>query len=125
MPYADNTFYRDTYAGAAVSDDTELTRLLTKASNDIDLICNYNFTFSELDATDQKFVKMATCAQAESYAVHGEDDQDFQNISLGAFSISGGGKKNQNSYVCDNALKYLYMTSFYQGAIIVCGKSRR
>ena len=61
-------------------------------------------------ALDAQVLKDSTCAQAESYAVHGEDDQDFQNISLGAFSISGGGKKNQNSYVCDNALKHLYMT---------------
>jgi hypothetical protein len=115
MAYADLTYYRSTFYGRPCPDDAELTRLLSKASDDIDLYTNFAFTFSELSLSMQEFIKKSTCAQAENYVINGDGLDSCNSLSLGSFSISGG-TTSQIGSLCDNALKYLSHTGLtYRG----------
>jgi hypothetical protein len=86
--YATLTYYRNTYLGQAVADDTKLTQLLTRASQDMDIACMGRIDITEMNTVALDYLMKATCAQAESYAQEGTADASG-SVSLGSFSMSG------------------------------------
>lgn len=86
--YATLTYYRNTYLGQPVADDTALTRLLTRASDDMDIACMGRIDTTEMNSIALDYLMKATCAQAESYAQEGTADISG-SVSLGSFSQSG------------------------------------
>ena len=86
--YATLTYYRNTYLGQAVADDTKLTQLLTRASDDMDIACMGRIDITEMNTVALDYLMKATCAQAESYAQEGTADASG-SVSLGSFSMSG------------------------------------
>lgn len=122
MAYADLTYYRETYIGRACPDDAELTRLLARAADDIDLYTSYGIIIENLLLWEQELIKKSNCAQAENYVVNGDGLDNFDNLSLGSFSISGG-KAYKGNTLALNAMKYLNLTSFgFRG--IQCARYR-
>jgi len=119
MAYADKTFYRTTYYGRECANDATLDKWLTRASDDIDTFCGYGFTFADLETIQQTIIKRAVCAQAENYIVNGDGADDFDSVSLGSFSISGGAQKNTGG-ICDKARGFVNMSGVFMGAIS-CG----
>ena len=125
MPYADKTYYRNTYKGRAISVDADLDAALARAADEIDIYADFSIVESDLTALQLELLKKANCAQAEGlYFVGDGIDDDFTSVSLGAFSMSGG--KNATRAAGDlfpNALKYLYPAGLgYRG--IKCGPYR-
>mgnify|MGYP001251286330 FL=1 len=124
MAYADKTYYRNTYKGRAITDDTTLDNLLERASDDIDIFCGYNFTFADMAAQFQTLIQKATCAQAEAAYFDGDDlDSGFTSVSIGSFSISGGKSGKSAGSLHGNCMKYLNLTGLTHRGI-VCGQYR-
>lgn len=78
-------YYRNDYMGTPVADDTELNRLIRRASDAIDSITHYrmvSYGFSKFSPFIQEQVKKATAAQVEFLAVNGD---------LAGSVVEGGG----------------------------------
>lgn len=106
MAYATLTYYKDTYKGATASDAT-ITAYLDRASDDLDLMATIAIDTSAMGADQLALLAKATCAQAEGYIQNGDADLPSGSVSLGAFSISGGGTKRGGVFV--RAYKYALM----------------
>jgi hypothetical protein len=107
--YATLDFYRNTYLGSDAS-DTELTKWLTRASDDIDAATQYQITsLDDYGATIQTLVQKATCAQAEWYINNGGDLSGVSNLSIGSFSI-GKSDSGTPAVLCSRAMQYLSPT---------------
>lgn len=68
-------YYRTEYMGVPVADDTELTRLIKRASEAIDVITHYrivNYGFDKFPLFIQSQIKKATAAQVEFLNQNGE-----------------------------------------------------
>lgn len=113
--YATLSYYRTTYLGQAVADDPTLTRLLTRASDDMDLACMGRIDTSEMNSVALDYLMKATCAQAESYAQEGTADATG-SVSLGSFSMSGKEGAVPGG-VCKRASRYLMYTGLLNRAV--------
>ena len=113
MMYATIAYYRSTYLGQAVADDTKLTQLLTRASDDMDLAALGRIDISELNSVALDWLMKATCAQAESYAQEGLSDPSG-SVSLGSFSLSG---KASAGGLSSRAARFLAFTGLLNRAV--------
>jgi len=104
MPYITKVYYRSTYNGVAVASDTDLDRLIARASEDIDAITNDNIVLNGYDnyTTYIKNKIMLACAkQVELYAYSGYESSTFANsgsLSIGNFSTSNVNTKASEKY---------------------------
>ena len=112
--YATPTYYRNTYLGQAVADDTKLTQLLTRASDDMDIACMGRVDTTEMNTVALDYLMKATCAQAESYAQEGTADASG-SVSLGSFSMSGKESAAPGG-VCKRSARYLVFTGLMNRA---------
>lgn len=95
MVYADFTYYKGTFGGAAITEEVEFTRLAAKASGYIDYLTWFRAKYyAETDA-----VKMACCALAEQYktmealsessaAALQADTAGMQSQTVGSYSVT-------------------------------------
>ena len=113
--YATLDYYRNTYKGQAVADDTKLTQLLTRASEDMDVACLGRIDTSDMNTVASDWLSRATCAQAESYAQEGTADASG-SVSLGSFSQSGKDGAAPGG-VCKRAARYLVFTGLMNRAV--------
>lgn len=113
MTYATLTYYRNDYIGQPVADDTTLTRLLTRASQDMDTACLGRIDVSELNSVALDYLARATCAQAESYAQEGTSDMSG-SVSLGSFSMSGNSAPGG---ICNRAARNLTFTGLLNRSV--------
>lgn len=113
--YATLEYYRTTYIGQAVSDDTKLTQLLTRASDDMDIACMGRVDTTEMNTVALDYLMKATCAQAESYAQEGTADASG-SVSLGSFSMSGKESAAPGG-VCKRSARYLVLTGLMDRAV--------
>lgn len=113
--YATLSYYRTTYLGQAVSDDTTLTRLLTRASDDMDIACMGRIDTDDMNSVALDYLMKATCAQAESYAQEGTADATG-SVSLGSFSQSGKDGAAPGG-LCKRASRNLMLTGLMNRAI--------
>ena len=113
--YTTITYYRSTYLGQAVPDDTKLTQYLTRASDDMDLASLGRIDTSIMSVTELAWLQKAVCAQAEGYAQEGLSDASG-SVSLGSFSMSG----KENSVpggLNKRASRYLMMTGLLNRSV--------
>ena len=94
MAYIDLEYYREEYVGLEVADDATLTRLINRASRDIDLITQGRIgELSEQPVLVQKNVKLATASQVEFLLLNGETastvSQGSSKFRLGSYSSYG------------------------------------
>lgn len=94
MAYIDLEYYREEYVGLEVADDATLTRLINRASRDIDLLTQGRIgELSEQPALVQKNVKLATASQVEFLLLNGETastvSQGSGKFKLGSYSSYG------------------------------------
>jgi hypothetical protein len=113
--YATIVYYRTTYLGQAVADDTKLTQLLTRASDDMDIACMGRIDTTEMNTVALDYLMKATCAQAESYAQEGTADSSG-SVSLGSFSMSGKEGVAPGG-VCKRSARYLVFTGLLNRAV--------
>ena len=113
--YATLTYYRNTYLGQAVADDTKLTQLLTRASDDMDIACMGRIDTAEMNTVALDYLMKATCAQSESYAQEGTADASG-SVSLGSFSMSGKESAAPGG-VCKRSARYLVFTGLMNRAV--------
>ena len=113
--YATPTYYRNTYLGQAVADDTKLTQLLTRASDDMDIACMGRVDTAEMNTVELDFLMKATCAQAESYAQEGTADGSG-SVSIGSFSMSGKESAAPGGG-CKRSARYLVVTGLMNRAV--------
>ncbi len=114
MAYATLTYYKTTYAGASAS-DALITSYLTRASDDIDMMAIIPIDTSGMGADQLDLLAKATCAQAEGYIQNG-DAEVAGSISLGSFSISGGGVVKRGAMFA-RAYRYATMAGIMNRAI--------
>jgi len=120
MVYADETYYNGTFKGIEVN-STELTRMLARASDYIDMLTNYKLKSIDINTLDPFFqdqIKKATCAQVEVWQKQGGIDvvgAGYDSVNIGNFSYSGGSDSSQ-SQVDANVIGYLKPTGLlYSG----------
>lgn len=113
--YATLAYYRTIYQGQPVADDPTLTRLLTRASDDMDIACMGRIDTAGMDSVALDYLMKATCAQAESYAQEGTADMTG-SVSLGSFSQSGKDGAVPGG-VCKRASRYLMYTGLMNRSV--------
>jgi hypothetical protein len=113
--YATLAYYRTTYLGQAVADDPTLTRLLTRASDDMDIACMGRIDTDDMNSVALDWLMKATCAQAESYAQEGTADTSG-SVSLGSFSQSGKDSAAPGG-LCKRSSRYLMFTGLMNRSV--------
>lgn len=109
MIYADAFYYKSQYFGE-IEDDTELARLLSRASEKIDTITfNRSRNFDKLSAYEQEMIKKATCCEADALHEYGEQDVNLASYSIGDVSISNNVNVN-DTLISKRAMTYLSNT---------------
>lgn len=122
--YITKEYYRDDYKGVPVDDDDALERFISRASDKVDVITNYNIKDLESMAPHIiNGVKRATAAQVELYAVSGgiENVGSVTSVKIGNFQYTEGQEQQQaRSDISRDAIDYLRTTGLlYQGIGVV------
>ena len=91
MAYATLDYYKSTYGGASAS-DAIITARLNRASDDLDMLAVVAIDTDAMGSDQLDMLAKACCSQAEGYIQNGDADI-AGNVSLGAFSMSGGSAK--------------------------------
>ena len=90
MGYVDVEFYKNTYKGNSIPDDS-LQAMLDKASMDVDLITRMKITklggFSQLSSHEKLYVQLAVCSQAE-YLYVKASMEGVSSYNIGDVSVS-------------------------------------
>jgi hypothetical protein len=110
--FIDLDYYRDIYHGEDGT-DAELTKLIIRASDDI----NAKTGFEIVDITDyaviiRNLVYKATAAQTEWYILNGEtyNDDNLNDVEIGKFSYTGKIKGSSKNNLCKRADMFLSQT---------------
>lgn len=122
MAYADLTFYKDTYKGTSIP-DTDVPNYLHFASEDIDLITYQriqSFGFDNLTAFQQKQIKKAECAQAETLYQFKDLPDGVKSYTVGDVSVNLDGVETQYNR---QAMQYLKSTGYLTRTVWVGGQS--
>ena len=114
-----NEYYLTDYKGEDPDDDILLTKLIQRASDDVNALCNWELP-EDITTLDDIVAKnllyKATAAQTEWYVLNGEtfNDDGSASVSIGKFSYSGNTKsKNSNtSNLCARAYQYIEPTGY-------------
>lgn len=108
MSYADLNYYRNTYKGRACASDSILQGWLDRATDDINILNNYNININDLSITNLDLLKKSNCAQAEHYVINGDGYDDFNNFTIGKFSVSNKEySSRQTTGLCERAEQFL------------------
>lgn len=107
--FIDINYYLNEYFGANPNDDDLLTRMIIRASEDLDALTGYQITdISEYDAIVKNLIYKATAAQTEYYVLNGENYNEVQtdSVSIGKYSESGS-KVSGKIKLCARARMFL------------------
>ena len=104
MAYATLDYYRNTYGGASAS-DAIITARLNRASDDLDMLAVVAIDIDVMGADQLDVLAKACCAQAEGYIQNGDSDV-AGSVSLGAFSMSGGGAVKKSGGLFARAYRF-------------------
>lgn len=127
MAYIDSTYYTDTFGGQPAASAVELTRLMDRASDMIDVLTDDRAQYyDEYDEATQSAIKKATAYQTEYMVVNGDVYTELPSgsESIGSWSQSGGTSSKADKY-SDMTIKILSMTGLCGGALdvgISCGR---
>ena len=115
--YADLTYYKTTYIGETAT-DAEITKWLSRASDDIDAMTG-GIDTDDLNSFQLELVKKANCAQAEFYIMNGDVmGGSASSISLGSFSMSGASETGSFS---SRAKNYLILAGLGFAGVQIAG----
>jgi hypothetical protein len=122
--YIDLAYYRTDYLGIPVLDDTELTQLIKRASQTVDMLTGYVIAvdgFETYPQFVQDQIKLAVASQVEFLKTFGVTSSSFSseptNVSIGKFSYANGQKTS--SRYASNLLDFLLPTGLIGGAVRV------
>jgi hypothetical protein len=118
MAYADLTFYKTVFLGTAGA-DADVTRLLARASNNIDQYLMKEVDMSLLGTFQLKSLKLANCNEAEIFLVNGEVYNEFDSISIGTFSMSGK-SENIKSSLNSRTKQFLFNAGLLNRSLSCC-----
>lgn len=112
-------YYKNTYIGEDPDDDVLLTKLIQRASDDVNSLCGWTLP-EDLTTLDDIVAKnllyKATSAQVDWYVLNGEgyNDDDSNAVSIGKFSYSGSSssKSSSNSVLCTRAYQYIEQSGY-------------
>ena len=125
MSYADKTYYRSTYIGEVCASDTTLEKWLSRAADDINIYCLNGIDVDSLSAAELENLKKANCAQAENYVINGSGTDDYDSVSLGAFSYKKAAKDNDRGGVLsERAARYLFAANLLHRGVALCDRFR-
>ena len=113
--YADLDYYRTAYIGETVTDDTTLTKYLTRATQDIDIASLGRIDTDNMGDEQLALLKNANCAQAEFYAQNGTADLGG-SVSLGSFSGSDGSSASSGG-MCSRAARFLALSGLLNRSV--------
>lgn len=109
MTYVDAFYYKSEYFGT-IEDDTELARLLARASEKIDIITyNRSRNWDRLSDYEKEMIKKAVCCEADAIDEYGEQDASLASYSIGDVSISNN-TATSDSLISKKAVAYLSNT---------------
>ena len=121
-----NEFYISVYGGVEV-DHGLLTRLIKRASRDIESLTGFNLDFDNLSEKSQELVRLAICAQVEFLAINGETASTVANdggsFSIGSYSESSSGRNGTKSQIPQSRYsasvkEYLLPTGLLYGGVM-------
>lgn len=130
MPYITREYYDNTYKGKPASSPEELDRLISRASDSIDILTYHRIAKGEVDLeTSHPFIKSqvekATAALVEYYVVIGgyesTIDTGEQSVGLGSFNYSMKGTRGKSVEVPNNVVELLTSTGLLYAGINVSG----
>lgn len=115
MIYTTPDYYTNEYEGIEVNAEL-LSKLIKRASRDINSLTGFRIRFEEMSATNQILVQQAVCAQVEFLAINGESSSTVVDsggsFSIGSYSESSASKgskiNEQQSTHAEGVLNYLY-----------------
>lgn len=117
-------YYKNTYIGEDPDDDVLLTKLIQRASDDINSLCNWELPEDLTDLDDdtvKNLLYKAVAAQADWYVLNGEsyNDDSSDSVSIGKFSYSSSYSKsstNSDKPLCKRAYRYMEQSGYlYRG----------
>jgi len=119
MSYATLDYYKNTYLGSADT-DANITKWLSRASDDIDIACLYQVPATPT-AAQTALLQKACCVQAENYVINGDGLAESASLSVGSFSVSnsscGSSGSSARPVLVDGAVRFLVFTGFYSRCI--------
>lgn len=125
MPYADSTYYLNTYLGVDPNNSTALNRALARASDDVDLATQFSIVEADLSATNLTLVKKATCAQAEFYVMNGDtynEPEKAESVSILSFSQNKAlTQPKPTGGLCARAMQFLEQTGLMERRAALVG----
>lgn len=121
MAYVDAQYYSLLYYGISVESDFD--RLAKRASDDVDIACNYGIVLDDLSPQQLGQLKNAVAAQIEYYVVNGDEYNNSAaggSVSVGSYSESAGNGQRSPAALCPRAMAYLEQTGLiFRGAEVL------
>lgn len=113
MSYVDSTYYKETFGGAILSEES-INQKLERASDQVDTL-TYNRInakgFNNLTSFQQDKVKKAVCIHAEFIEQYGAYiDMPLSGFSAGSTSVSFNANKVNGITTTQEVLNYLKQT---------------
>lgn len=121
MAYIDAQYYNSFYYGVPVGAD--FARLAKRASDDVDIACNYGIVLDDLSPQQLEQLKNAVAAQIEYYVENGDEYNSSVaggSVSVGSYSESAGSGQRSPAALCPRAMAYLEQTGLmFRGAEVL------
>lgn len=127
MSYITSVYYNNEYEGVSIGDSNELTRLIKRSSEIIDLLTGYKVKKSKNGIEDfhhfvQDQIKLATSIMTEHYILNGgyeavESSNNLSNVSVGSFSYTLNASNGKKVDVPEKAIIVLSSTGLLYAGI--------
>lgn len=121
--WIDVDYYKDVYCGETTDTDEELTKLIVRASDDVNAAAEWRIDedIADMPTVVKNLIYKATAAQTEWYVLNGEtyNDDDSTSVTISKFSYgsrSTQSSSKSNNPLCRRAMMYLSQTGLmYRG----------
>lgn len=127
MAYITLDYYKTDYLGVDPGDDTELSRAIARASDDVDMQTMHGIVLADLTTEQLAMVQKATAAQAEYYVKNGDTYNEGASAGserIGSYSRGGAASSSGGATVfAPRALGYLEQSGLMSRSIRILGPS--
>ncbi len=125
MAYITLDYYKTDYLGVDPGDDTELSRAIARASDDVDMQTMHSIVLADLTAEQLAMVQKATAAQAEFYVQNGDTYNEGASAGserIGSYSRGGAASSSGSAPVfAPRARGYLEQSGLMSRSIRILG----
>lgn len=126
MPYITEDYYQNTFKGLMPVVSTDLTILIERASDVIDIVTNFKITkdLSEYDLFTKKQVEKATAVQVLFFIVNGGYEEMFvgsannKSEKIGSFGYTKG-DNSKSEFIAPTSIDYLSTTGLLYAGLEV------